>query len=207
MSTRLPDTEEDRVWKSMSPDDMWLMDKLILSKKLGYTCGPVGIDVPKSNWYVVRPCINPMGLGLGTQKVWIENDTTHLPVGHFWCEWFEGEHYSVDFWPNWGNKQLTVKGFKSPDTFVKWDKWVKVDHQKQHKIPKILYPTILKYETINLEYIEDKLIEIHFRRNEDFDGVNEEFIPVWEGQDISPPDGYTYREYPDVHGRIGAFIK
>jgi hypothetical protein len=108
MSTRLPDTEEDRVWKSMSPDDMWLMDKLILSKKLGYTCGPVGIDVPKSNWYVVRPCINPMGLGLGTQKVWIENDTTHLPVGHFWCEWFEGEHYSVDFWPNWGNKQMKI---------------------------------------------------------------------------------------------------
>ena len=58
-----------------------------------------------------------------------------------------------------------------------------------------------------LTKLEDKLIEIHFRRNEDFDGVNEEFIPVWEGQDISPPDGYTYREYPDVHGRIGAFIK
>ena len=34
-----------------------------------------------------------------------------------------------------------------------------------------------------------------------------EFIPVWEGEDITPPTGFTYREYPDVHGRIGAFVR
>jgi hypothetical protein len=34
-----------------------------------------------------------------------------------------------------------------------------------------------------------------------------EFIPVWEGQDTTAPTGFTYKEYPDIHGRIGAFIR
>lgn len=201
------DTEEDLVWKNIDPDHIWILDKLILSKKLGYNCGPVGVDVNTPGWYIVRPCVNMMGLGLGAEKVWLEKETFHLPVGYFWCEWFEGEHYSVDFWPDWGTKQLTVKGFKNPDTFVKWDKWIKVDHQKQHEIPKILYPTILKYQTINLEYIDDKLIEVHFRSNPDFPGARNEYVPVWEGQNTNAPLGYTYIKDPDVHGRIGAFVK
>ena len=48
----------------------------------------------------------------------------------------------------------------------------------------MLYPNILKYERINLEYIGDKLIEVHLRGNEDFVN-NSEFIPVWEGQDTT----------------------
>ena len=53
----------------------------------------------------------------------------------------------------------------------------------------------------------DKLIEVHLRHNEDFSDNITEFIPVWKGQDTTPLEGYTYRDYPDVHGRIGAFIK
>ena len=198
---------EDEVWNTIDPEHIWVMDKLILSRKLGYSCGPTGMDVPKPDWYIVRPCINAMGLGLGAEKVWLEKDTEHLPLGYFWCEWFEGDHYSIDFLPGWGTKVITVKGFKNPNTFTKWDKWIKVENKKEHVIPRILYPTILQYDTINLEFIGDKLIEVHFRRNEDFDGGITEFIPVWEGQDTNPPKGYQYRDYPDVHGRIGAFIK
>ena len=202
-----PDTHEDIVWQTIDPNDIWLLDKLILSRKLGYTCGPVGLDVPKPDWYIVRPCVNALGLCLGAEKVWLDESTMHLPLGYFWCEWFQGNHYSIDFMPEWGVKTLTVQGFKSKDTFIKWDKWIKVDHQKQHEIPKILYPTILKYQTINLEYIDDKLIEVHFRSNPDFPGARNEYVPVWEGQDTNAPLGYTYIKDPDVHGRIGAFVK
>ena len=200
--TKRPDTEEDIAWKSMSHHDMWLMDKLILSKKLGYTCGPVGIDVPKPDWYIVRPCVNPMGLGLGTQKVWIDCDTCDLPVGHFWCEVFDGDHISVDY--KYGHQHLAVQGFRQMQSFTRWDAWVKVD--VNIPLPKILTGQGWR-EWLNCEFIGGKLIEVHFRRNEDFDGVKERFIPVWEGQDTTPPEGYTYREYPDVHCRIGAFIK
>ena len=73
------DTEEDKVWKTIDPEHIWVMDKLILSKKLGYNCGPVGIDVPTPGYYIVRPCVNALGLGLGAQKVWLEKETMHLP--------------------------------------------------------------------------------------------------------------------------------
>lgn len=196
------DTEEDKVWKTINPDYMWVMDKLILSSKLGYICGPTGIDVPEPGYYIVRPCVNALGLGLGAEKVWLEKDTTHLPYGYFWCEWFEGRHLSIDY----KNKKqvLCVEGYKQKDTFTKWDKWIKTNDE-------ISFPHILKdltdIELINCEYIGDKLIEVHLRHNEDFSDNITEFIPVWKGQDTTPPAGYTYRDYPDVHGRIGAFIK
>lgn len=196
-------SEEDRVWQNINPDDLWVLDKLILSRKLYYNCGPVGLDVLKSGYYIVRPCVNMIGLGLGSQKVYLEKDTTHLPVGHFWCEWFEGRHLSIDY--HWGKQCLAVEGHKPKSTFTRWNHWVKVSDRI--KLPRILQTFATKYEYINCEYIGGKLIEVHFRRNEDFDGNITHFIPVWEGEDTTPPEGFTYRPYPDLHGRIGAFVK
>lgn len=206
----MEDTAEDLVWKSIKPDHIWILDKLILSRKLGYKCGPVGTDVPRPEWYIVRPCVNALGLGLGAQKIFIEKETMHLPVGHFWCEWFDGEHHSVDYLPKSKTKVNTIKGIKySHMDLVQWEKWIKVDHKKEHIIPDFLFPIILDYECINLEYIGNKLIEAHLRPNEDFSEgkASEEFIPVWKGQKTAPPVGYRYIDYPDVHGRIGAFVK
>ena len=197
------DTEEDKVWKTIDPDRMWVLDKLIISKKMGYNCGPVGIDVPNPGWYIVRPCVNALGLGLGAEKVWLDKETMHLPYGYFWCEWFEGRHYSVDY--KFGNQLFCVEGFKSEDTFTRWDKWIKINHVIL--LPEIIGNQFINEPALNVEYIGDKLIEVHLRSNEDFKDGIQEFIPVWEGDDMIPPKGYTYRYYPDVHGRIGAFIK
>lgn len=197
----LDDTEEDFVWQRTSADHLWVFDKLILSRKLGYTCGPTGIDVPAPGYYIVRPCVNALGLGLGATKEYLEQDTTHLPIGFFWCEWFEGRHVSVDY--KHGVQVLAVEGTKPDNTFTQWTKWHRVDDE--FPLPDIL--TLFNEEYLNCEYINGKLIEVHFRRNEDFDYATEEFIPVWEGENTTPPEGYRYIQYPDVHGRIGAFVK
>ena len=194
---------EDSVWKTIDPDDLWVLDKLILSRKLGYVSGPVGLDVPKPGYYIVRPCVNMLGLGLGAQRVYIEEETVNLPVGHFWCEWFMGRHLSIDY--HWGEQVLAVEGFKDYDTFTHWKIWQRVDDTIA--LPDILKDFANRYEYINCEYIDGQLIEVHLRRNEDFNANVNTFIPVWEGQSTTPPRGYTYRDYPDVHGRIGAFIK
>jgi len=76
----IEDSAEDLVWKTADPDDLWVMDKLILSRKLGYNCGPVGLDVPTPGYYIVRPCVNMLGLGLGAQKVWLECETVHVLI-------------------------------------------------------------------------------------------------------------------------------
>jgi hypothetical protein len=194
---------ENLVWKTIDPDDMWVLDKLILSKKLNYNCGPVGLDVTLPGHYIVRPCVNMQGLGLGTQKVYLECNTTHLPVGHFWCEWFEGRHLSIDYYQ--GKQVLAVEGHKPDTTFTRWEHWVRVADRL--RLPNVLKPFVEKYEWINCEYIGGKLIEVHFRHNQDFENDITHFIPVWEGESTVPPDGYTYKVYPDVHGRIGAFVK
>lgn len=195
---------EDEVWADLSPEHMWIYDKLILSKKLGYTCGPVGIDVPKPGWYIVRPIMNLMGLGFGAEKIWIEKDTDNLSIGYFWCEWFEGRHLSVDYYK--GKPILCVEGFKDSEELMYWDAWsVILDIRNYLPIPEILKD--IPYDYINCEFIGGKLIECQLRRNLDFQWNNSEFIPVWEGENINPPNGWRYVEYPDLHGRIGAFIK
>ena len=193
---------EGQFWKRADPDTLWLMDKLILSRKLGYVCGPVGQNVPKPDHYIVRPCVNIIGLGLGASKMWLDKHTYDLPLGYFWCEFFEGRHLSVDY--HYGKQVLCVEGFKKEDTFTKWNRWVKTEDE-------IPFPSILeeyKHITyINCEFIDGKLIEVHFRSNPDFDEYTKVFIPVWEGQSTYPPPGFRYIKYRDIHGRIGAFIK
>jgi hypothetical protein len=194
---------ENLVWKTIDPDHMWVLDKLILSKKLNYISGPVGLDVPKPGYYIVRPCVNIQGLGLGAQRVWLEQSTKHLPVGYFWCEWFEGRHLSIDYYH--GKQVLAVEGSKPDNTFTRWDSWIKVADRL--KMPDVIKPFAEIYEWINIEYIGKRCIEVHFRHNQDFENDITHFIPVWEGESIDPPEGYTYKVYPDVHGRIGAFVK
>jgi hypothetical protein len=196
------DTEEDFVWKSISADDIWILDKLILSRKLGYNCGPAGLDVPNPGYYIVRPCVNMMGLGLGAEKIFLEKETITCPLGYFWCEWFEGRHLSVDY--RYGEQKLCVEGFKNPNTFTKWDEWIKTDDIIP--LPQIVKSFAKKYEWINCEFIGGNLIEVHLRKNEDFDDDISHFIPVWQ-KNIPIPAGYRYKDYPDVHGRIGALVR
>ena len=194
---------EELVWQNISAKDMWVLDKLILSKYLGYSCGPAGIDVPTPGYYIVRPCVNALGLGLGASKEYLECDTNHLPLGSFWCEWFEGRHYSVDFFQQ--QQVLCVKGIRTSDNISRWDKWIK--SHEAFAFPPFLSDIAQRYSYINLEFIEDKLIEVHFRLNEDFYGSFSEFVPVWEGESTTPPEGYVYIDLPEYHGRIGAFIR
>ena len=196
--------DEDIAWQTTDPEDLWIFDKLILSRYLGYMCGPVGTPVPKEGYYMVRPCVNALGLGLGAQKHYIKDSTNHLTPGHFWCEWFDGDHISIDY--DWGKQCLAVQGFKAPGTFTRWDRWVRVDDVKI-KMPAFLGSIRVKYSKINCEYIGGKLIEVHLRHNPDFPGNRQEYIPVWQGQNECPPQGYEYIEDPDVHGRIGAWVK
>ena len=194
---------EEQYWKNPNPDTMWVTDKLILSSKMGYKCGPAGIDVPEAGDYIVRPVVNAYGLGIGAEKMFIEQTTTHIPPGFFWCEWFEGRHLSVDY--QQGKQILCVEGFKPENTFTKWDRWART--MDVMPMPEQIHEAVGEHDIVNCEFIGDKLIEVHLRHNPDFEGHIMEFIPVWEGEDTSAPNGYKYREYPDVHGRIGAFIR
>ena len=181
-------------WEGIHVDDLWVYDKLILSKKLGYTCGPSGVDVPKAGRYVVRPITNYRGMGREATIEWIWDNTDHLHPSEFWCEVFEGEHISVDYFM--GQSDLVVRGVRSSNELYKWDYWERVDW----RIP---FPDVLKdlkgnYSWINLEMIDGKVIEVHFRRNSDFLHGNTMMIPVWSGGiHMKLPEDQEWRYIPE----------
>jgi hypothetical protein len=195
---------DSEAWLNTQVVDLWVFDKLLLSKHLGYICGPTGIDVPIAGTYIVRPCMNLLGMGIGAEFVDLVDSTDHLLAGYFWCEVFTGQHLSVDYYQ--GKQILLVEGKRDLHSPLwKFSEWVKHDNLEV-KFPDALSFLFEKHDYINVEYIGGKLIELHFRTNLDFEYDNNIAIPVWEDEDISIPDGYTYVFKPD-YKRKGFYIK
>ena len=170
--------DDDEVWDTAHIEDLWIFDKLILAKKLGYQCGPAGGWTPESKNYIIRPCVNAVGMSKGAYIDHIEKntDTDYLPAGFFWCEIFEGRHLSVDY--DFGIQGLTTEGFRNTDDPLwKFNRWTRVDDKVEY--PEILHKLVGKYPTINCEFIGGNLIEVHLRANEEM-GDYDEIIPVWK---------------------------
>ena len=159
-------------WNRILPQHLWIYNKLFLSRRLGYTCGPMGLEVPKPGFYVISPCT--CLLECQSRVEYIECSTDHLHPGEFWCEVFEGDITSVDYeyhedrtgcYPQWAREH-------SVDFHVKHQRRALVHsdgvwNETDIKMP---YPKILTtiglywYGWINCEFVGDKLIEVHFRR-------------------------------------------
>ena len=171
----------DDEWNQIHPKDLWAYNKLSLSRLLGYTCGPSGTTVPKTDFYIVRPCINLLGMGRFARKEWIEKETEHFHPAEFWCEIFQGPHLSVDFCEK--KSKLVVMGERNAeDPLYKWRRWEKIDVEVD--FPPFLNDLVGNYEWINCELIGNKVIEVQFRQNPDFRYGNSVAIPVWGNEKI-----------------------
>ena len=192
-------------WNQINPKDIWAYNKLSLSRILEYQCGPTGTTVPKSDFYIVRPCINLLGMGRLSRKEWIEDKTNHFHPSEFWCEIFQGPHLSVDFYEK--KSKLVVLGEKNADDpLYKWRKWTRIDVEVD--FPSILCDLVGNYEWINCEFIGNHLIEVQFRQNPDFRYGNSVAIPIWEKKHIKNIQNYKFindNEY-DTYLRKGFYV-
>lgn len=159
--------DDEYTWRNCAEKDIWIFDKLLLARELGYRCGPAGVDVDEPDAYVVRPCVNLLGMGRGAYITHLEKSTDHLPEGTFWCEKFEGRHLSIDYVN--GQQVLCVEGIRNDKAPLwKWKEWRRVDNQNV-PLPEICQSLDCKY--LNIEMIGDKLIEIHPRLNPNWKNV------------------------------------
>lgn len=187
-------------WNNIHLSDLWVYNKLFLSRVLGYTCGPVGTKVPKPDFYIVRPSINLLGMGRFARKEWIESETDDFHPSEFWCEIFKGTHLSVDYYKK--QSELVVIGTRDEsDPYYKWKKWEKIDCEVN--FPEILNDLKGNYDWINCEFIDGNLIEVHFRRNPDFRHGNSVAIPVWDENQVENMEFIDDGEY----FRRGFYIK
>jgi len=172
------------VWHTCPIDYLWIYDKLILAIKNGYVAGPAGIPVPKAGYYIIRPITNIRMMSKGASKKWLTPNDTHLvPDGFFWQEYFKGDHISVDYYK--GKEHLVVQGFRDDndqlDRFYKWEKLP----LGNNPFPKVLGNLFELTEWVNVEYIGNKIIEVHLRWNDDFRNHNGSTIyPVWSDREF-----------------------
>jgi len=194
---------DSEAWVNIPTNKLWVFDKLLLSKYLGYVCGPTGVNVPKPGTYIVRPCMNLLGMGIGARFVELTDTTDHLEPGSFWCEVFKGRHISVDYYK--GDQILAVEGKRDSESPLwKFKKWIKLDDKIE--FPHKFFDLFDVSDYINVEYVNGKVIELHFRTNQDFRYGNTIAIPVWSDDELNIPMGYTYVDDPDFK-RKGFYIK
>jgi hypothetical protein len=204
------------------PDQHWVYNKLALSERLGYNTGPAGVCVPHNGDYVVRPIMNLSGMGVSACRMQLEkNDCSSVPPGYFWCEYFYGLHTTIDYvWTSGAYPTLTpvfaANGYRTSDHLYRFTAWKKIV-PPQFALPEWLNE-LVNVPRINIEFIHDKIIEIHLRSGVDFPPKATEIIPRWS--DMSDADceifarlGYDYHiDFEDADGhleitRMGFFFK
>lgn len=196
--------DDKDVWSQCPIDYLWIYDKLILARKLGYLAAPAGIPVPKEDWYIVRPITNIRMMSRGASRVWLTpNDTDLVPDGSFWSECFEGRHISVDF--HYGIQHLAVEGFRNSERLDRFCRWERIE--ESHKFPAVLGELWRMTPWVNVEYVDGKIIEVHLRWNDDFSNHNSDIIyPVWQEDSMPQPINTSWYASPGGD-RLGFWIK
>tara|TARA_R100001377_G_scaffold80241_1_gene58991 strand:+ start:59 stop:712 length:654 start_codon:yes stop_codon:yes gene_type:complete len=173
---------------SFYPQHRWLFNKLDLALRLGYDAAPIVVPVTQSGKYVIRPIYNLYGMGIwATVKELNPNllfsDHKVGRPGTFWCEYFAGKHFSVDY--EFKNGKFTpfdaMQGEVNDSNLSKFNMWVKINAPNfVNNLPNWLPKDVKK---INVEWRGDKIIEIHLRTGNDFMhdlAVGTIATPVWE---------------------------
>lgn len=176
-------------------------NKLYVAELFGYDCGPAGLSPTKDGTYVVRPIYNLSGMGVGAHVKEIKAGEDAVPAGYFWCEYFDGPHYSADYVWQYDRDMVNGKwlqpwkgsscweGTNMPINLTKFVEWKRTDY-----IPKVPDELVCLRDVkhINVEFIGDRVIEVHLRENADphFSHI----IPVW-ASDIGKK-----KEHMEMHG-------
>jgi hypothetical protein len=172
------------VFQEVLADDLWCLDKLILARKLGYLCGPAGVAPPVPNHYIVRPIWNMRMMSRGASVQYLTRDS--IQDGYFWCEVFSGRHRSFDY--EYGRQTLGVEGFRKSGRLDRFHYWTRI--MDEFKLPQVLEDVAKRYRHFNVEAVGDKIIEAHFRYNDDFHNHSAQTVrPVWQDEFYSSPCG------------------
>lgn len=158
-------------------------DKLNLSLRLGYRCGPGGVAPRDSGWYVVRPIYNLEGMGVGARKQFITaGDSRCVEPGYFWCEWFDGPQHSVTY--RWDRGWVPVSSWEGVldgdgNDLSRFSCWRRSTWTAMLTYE---FDELADCEAINVEFVAGRIIEVHLRPSPDPDqGV--EIVPVWADQE------------------------
>ena len=193
--------EDYQAWDKY-PKYRWVFNKLDIALRLGYQAGPACVPLPAIQSHfkaVVRPIYNLYGMGIGARVFTftpeIDNDfiVNHgcIPPGYFWCEYFKGIHYSIDYRSTTSPAGSLFRwepfhammGKNTEKDLTRFNSWTSIEP------PKMLLPDfinkIMDVDHLNIECIDDKIIEIHLRTGNDIlhdMPLGTKAIPIWSDE-------------------------
>lgn len=182
-------TKDAQAWRD-HPSLRLFHNKLWLADTLGYKCGPVGVPIPEDGKYIVRPTYNVVGMSAGAKVGYFKKDDLHVgPLGHFWCEFIEGNQYSVDYdWDSQTSQWVqgaTYLGTKLESNLTRFESWKKANRKIDPPSICSMFPKAGVFK-INAEFIEGSwMFEVHMRsarwRSKSNPGPvdPDELIPIW----------------------------
>ena len=199
--------EEDfQTWR-IFPKYRNLFNKMEIALAQGLDAGPAGVNPLHEGHYISRPTYNLYGMGIGAKKFWYSDDMYNellnngvVPPGHFWCEWINGKHVSVDFHRNPDNgifyTRSTWEGkHYSKDNLTKFETWTRLENYLHPYDIKLKLPwNDKKVVAINLEIIGNYIIEVHLRLgNDPWDDlpVGTTVTPIWNDDEV--PENAEFR--------------
>ena len=227
--------EEDfQAWEEY-PQHRWLFNKLELALQLGYDAGPTGTSIKKPGYYIVKPTYNLYGMGIGAKRMYLDPEKdgedminlAHVPPGYFWCEYFEGPHYSIDYFREyncWVPFSFMVGTHRNENDLVQFDRWKVVDKPNEARLPiSIRHMDDPAPVYLNAEFKGSKLFEVHLRSGNDHAWnfpVGTVIYPVWK-EDYEPDwmkelpfvdnlheDSFMYSAHGNLdHVRLGYRVK
>ena len=208
--------EDYEAWEAY-PQHRWVFNKLELSQKLGYECGPACVAIKHSGMYVVRPIYNLYGMGVSARFTYLSRDDKsdiqnhkHIPPGHFWCQKIEGEHHSIDYRYVYDGKNGIHSHWEPFNTLVaekddlKFTKWTKIKNE-YFELPNWI-DELQDCGFINIEFIGGKIIEIHLRTGNDMveeDPIGTIVIPVWKDTPNKLIEEHIVMDYIQHENRDG----
>ena len=185
------DHEDWDLWTA-DPETRWVFNKLEVANRCGHLAAPMPCAVPVTGKYCVRPIYNLTGMGLhaSIQTLTAGKLQQNQHPGMFWCEYFEGPHYSIDYvWHSdtmvggWWEPVFATKGYNTDENLIQFTHWNRIE------IPDIELPdflkTLYKNKVLNIEFKGSKIIEVHLRLGNlagdwlDLDDATT-IVPVWE---------------------------
>lgn len=206
-SYNLSELEEWDVWDKF-PEYRWVFNKLELALKLGYSAGPVPKPVPITGEYVIRPIYNLSGMGVGAQILTLVKDKVYnFAPSLFWCERFIGDHISVNYIKE-GSTFKEIQSSKATTNYKNLSRFERWELIKNRSIPIPSWINELNVSYLNIEFIDNKIIEIHLRWGIDFPEGATEIIPVWRTTPMEQltnlkSQGYSYiPDYMDAEKNL-----
>lgn len=195
------------------PSHRWVFNKLELSLKLGYEAGPAGTSVPIEDDYIVRPTYNLSGMGVNARRIRLKRGDFHtVKPGEFWCEYFHGPNISIDY--EWeiingvpGLRPIfAAQGSRTSPEIFRFNAWKRIE-PPFWELPNWIN-NLQDVPRFNIEFIHDKIIEIHLRPGIDFPDGATEIIPIWD--DMTDADcqkffdrGYKFESnFDDADGHL-----